>query len=133
MPVDDKRRIFAYSSPIWGFMKRREMREAEERAQLAKRAYQITMRYERFQNGWMVKFTRTGSDWVLRICTFADADKIRSIFRRFAIRQTSEDIAAFECAIQNGGGRWNYGLAKSSMQPSCNRRAAHRSCLKEIT
>lgn len=80
------------------------MREAEERAQLAKRAYQITMRYERFQNGWMVKFTRTGSDWVLRICTFADADKIRSIFRRFAIRQTSEDIAAFECAIQNGRG-----------------------------
>ena len=85
-------------------MKRRERWEAEERAKRAERPYQITMRYERFMNGWMVKFTRSGSDWVLRICTFSDAAKIRSMFRRFAAGRVSEDLAAFENGIQNGKG-----------------------------
>jgi hypothetical protein len=35
---------------------------------------------------------------------FADAEKIRSMFRRFAARRMAEDVAAFDYGIQHGSG-----------------------------
>jgi hypothetical protein len=48
--------------------------------------------------------TPDGSDWVLRVCTFADSDKIRSMWRPFAARRISEDVQVFEYAIEQGSG-----------------------------
>lgn len=85
-------------------MKRREAWEAEDRAKLAARPHQVLMRFQRFGDQWQVRFTPIGSDWVLRVCTFTDPEKIRSMWRRFAPRRMSEDMQVFEYAIQNGSG-----------------------------
>jgi hypothetical protein len=87
-----------------GAMKRRERYEAEQRARLAVRPHKVLMRFDRFSMGWKVRFTPVGGDWVLRVCTFADPEKIRSMFRRFAARHMTEDVSAFEYAIQHGSG-----------------------------
>jgi len=50
------------------------------------------MRFQRFGAGWQVRFTAAGTESVIRVCTFADADKIRSMWRRFAASRTSEDV-----------------------------------------
>lgn len=85
-------------------MKRRERAEAQERAKLIARPHHVLMRFQRFPTGWQVRFTPSASDWVLRVCTFADDEKIRSMWRRFAPQRMSEDVAAFEYAIQHGNG-----------------------------
>jgi hypothetical protein len=90
--------------PPMGHMKRRERNEAEERAKLAARPHQVLMRFQRFPTGWQVRFTPVGSHWVLRVCTFADDEKIRSMWRRFAARRMSEDVQVFEFAVKNGSG-----------------------------
>lgn len=89
---------------LMGSMKRRERREEEDRARLAARPHQVLMRYERFPRGWQVLFTPVGSEWVLRVCKFADDEKIRSMWRRFAARRMSEDVASFEYGIEHGSG-----------------------------
>jgi hypothetical protein len=96
-------RFSLYLLPM-GQMKRRERYEAEQRAKLAARPHQVLMRFQRFPTGWQVRFTPVGSDWVLRVCTFANDDKIISMWRRFAVRRMSEDVQVFEFAIQNGSG-----------------------------
>lgn len=88
-----------------GYSKRAIQREAEERAKLAARPHEIRMQYQRLPNGgWVVRFTPSGSDWVIRVCRFADPDKIRSLFRRFATRRLSEDVQAFEFGLRSGTG-----------------------------
>lgn len=85
-------------------MKRAVQREAAERAKLAAHPHAVLMRFARFPTGWQVRFTPVGSECVLRVCHFADAEKIRSMWRRFAARKMSEDVQVFEFAIQNGNG-----------------------------
>lgn len=87
-----------------GYMKRAVQREVEERAKLAARPHQVLMRFQRFPTGWQVRFTPVGSEWVLRVCTFAADEKIRSMWRRFAARRMSEDVQVFEYAIAHGSG-----------------------------
>jgi len=85
-------------------MKRAVQREIDERAKLAARPHQVLMRFQGFRRGWQVRFTPVGSDWVLRVCTFPDPEKIRSMFRRYAARRMTEDVSAFEYGIQRGSG-----------------------------
>jgi hypothetical protein len=85
-------------------MKRRERYEVEHRAKLAARPHQVLMRFQRFPTGWQVRFTPIGSEWVIRVCTFANDEKIRSMWRRFAARKMSEDVQVFEFAIEHGRG-----------------------------
>jgi hypothetical protein len=87
-----------------GYMKRAVQREIEDRTTPAARPHQVLMRFERFGNHWQVRFTPPTSDWVLRVCTFADPEKIQSMWRRFAARKMLEDVQAFERGIQNGSG-----------------------------
>jgi len=87
-----------------GHMKRREQYEKAQRDKLAARPHAILMRFQRFPNGWQVRFTPVGSEWVLRLCTFADPEKIRTLFRRSATRKMSEDVAILEYALQRGSG-----------------------------
>jgi hypothetical protein len=87
-----------------GYSKRAIQREAEERAKLIARPHQVLMRFQRFGPGWQVRFTAIGSEWVIRVCRFADDEKIRSMWRRFAARKMTEDIQAFEYAIGHGTG-----------------------------
>jgi len=87
-----------------GYMKRAVQRETEERAKHLARPHEVLMRFERFPTGWQVRFTPNGSEWVLRVCHFADAEKIRSMWRRFAARKMSEDVQVFEFAIAHGSG-----------------------------
>lgn len=114
-PVDDAARVFALYIRFMGSMPRREKREAEERAKLAARPHQVLMRFQRFGNHWQVRFTPTGSDWVIRVCSFADDEKIRSMWRRFAARRMAEDVAIFEYAIQHGTGAVELRLADEQM------------------
>lgn len=62
------------------------------------------MRFERFPKLWQVRFTRIDSDWVLGVFNFADPEKIRNIFRRFAASRLTEDRAALDYAIEQGSG-----------------------------
>lgn len=87
-----------------GYSKRAVKREAEERAKLAAHPHEVLMRFQRFRTGWQVRFTPAGSDWVIRVCTFADSEKIRSMWRRFAPRRMSEDVQMFEYALERGSG-----------------------------
>ena len=98
-----------------GYMKRAVHRETEERAKLAARPHQVLMRFQRFPTGWQVRFTPVGSDWVLRVCAFADDEKIRSMWRRFAARKMSEDVQVFEYAIQSGIGAVELRLGDEEM------------------
>ena len=75
-------------------------REEAERARLAAHPHEVMMRFARVPHGWQVQFTPAGGDWVLRVCTFADAEKIRSMWRRFAARRMTEDVQAFDYAIE---------------------------------
>ena len=92
--------LFRFYLRLMGFGKRAVQREAEQRAQLAVRPHQVLMRFQRFPTGWQVRFTPVGSDWVLRVCTFADDEKIRSMWRRFSARRMSEDVQMFEFAVK---------------------------------
>lgn len=96
-------------------MKRREQYEAQERAKLAARPHEIMMRFQRFPTGWQVRFTPVTSDWVLRVCTFADCEKIRNIWRRFASRRMSEDVQVFEFALARGSGAVELRLGDEQM------------------
>jgi hypothetical protein len=98
-----------------GFGKRGIRREEEDRARLAARPHRVLMRFQRFPTGWQVRFTPSGSDWVLRVCTFTDSDKIRSMWRRFAARKMSEDVQVFEYAIQSGIGAVELRLGDEEM------------------
>lgn len=57
------------------------------------------MRIQRLPRGWQVRFTTVGSDWVFRVCTFADDDKIISMWHRFAGATVSADVHVFEFAV----------------------------------
>lgn len=85
-------------------MRRREAREEAERARLAARPHRVLMRFQRSSMGWQVRFTPVDSDWVLRVCTFADEDKIRSMWRRFAAAKMLEDVQAFDRGLEQGRG-----------------------------
>lgn len=85
-------------------MKWRERFAAEQWEKAAERPHQVLMGFARFCTGWQVRFTPVTSDWVLWVFTFADADKIRSMFCRFGTRRMAEDVAAFEDAIPHGTG-----------------------------
>lgn len=111
MTTADFRFIFA----LMGSMKRQERYEAEQRTKLAARPHPVLMRFQRFGERWQVRFTPVGSDWVLRVCTFADDEKIRNMWRRFAPRRMSEDVQVFEFAIQNGSGAVELRLGDEQM------------------
>ena len=85
-------------------MKRRERYEAEQRIKLAARPHQVLMRFERFPRGWQVRFPPVGSEWVLSVFTYTDSAKIRSMWRSFAARRMTEDVASFEYGIEQGSG-----------------------------
>jgi hypothetical protein len=109
-----------------GYMKRAVQREVEERAKLAARPHQVLMRFQRFPRGWQVRFTPSSSDWVLRVCTFADDEKIRSMWRRFAARRMLEDVQVFELAIQNGCGAAELRLGDEEMSKLQKKKAPPR-------
>jgi len=83
-----------------GFMKRRERREAEERVSV--RPVMMQFAYDHTVKFWRVKFRPRGESVALpRIVHFGDAEKLRELFRRFATRRMSEDVATLEFAILN--------------------------------
>lgn len=54
---------------------------------------------------WRVTFRVRGSDIALpRVLHFGDAEKLRTMFQRFASRRTAGEVAALEFAIRVGRG-----------------------------
>ena len=54
---------------------------------------------------WRVTFRPRGSDIALpRLLHFGDAEKLRTMFQRFATRRMAEDVAALEFGIRVGRG-----------------------------
>jgi hypothetical protein len=86
-----------------GFMKRREAREAQERATV--RPVVMEFRYDSTAHFWRVTFRPRGNSIALpRVLHFGTDDKLRDLFQRFGTRRMREDVAALEFAIRTRRG-----------------------------
>lgn len=96
-----------------GYMKRREEREAKERASIRP----VMMQFRAAGRYWRVTFRLRGESSSLpRAFYFGSDDKLRDLFSRFGTRRMAEDVAALEFALRSGGGAVELMLGEAQLR-----------------